>query len=75
MIFVTLKDSSLKINSSPFNNCFSYRNALQNGNNALSKIVFKKTRFFLVKKLKIVYISDSMIWFKFRQHVVQMRIK
>ena len=28
-----------------------------------------------VKKLKILYILDLTIWFKFRQHVVQIRIK
>ena len=29
VIFVTLKDNSLEINSSAMNNCFSYRNVFQ----------------------------------------------
>ena len=43
ILFGTLKDSSLKINSLPLNNRFSYRNVLQNGVNAL---FFKKESFF-----------------------------
>ena len=35
------KDDSLQIK-----NCFSYRNVFQNGVNALSKMVFKKSIFF-----------------------------
>ena len=35
-----------KNNSIPLNISFSYRNALQNGVNALSKMVFKKFVFF-----------------------------
>ena len=44
-IFGTVKDSSLKINSLPLNNCFSYRNVLQNGVNSLSKKVLKNSGF------------------------------
>ena len=53
IIFGTLKDSSLKINRLQLNNCFSCRNFMQNGVNALSKIAFKnsvsyqKTQFFV----------------------------
>ena len=49
IIFETLKDSCLKIDSLPLNICFSYRNVFQNGVIALSKMALK-TRFF-VKKL------------------------
>ena len=45
MIFGTLKDSSLKLDCFPLNNCFSYRNVLQNSVNASSKMVFKKSNF------------------------------
>ena len=51
VLFGTLKDGSLQINSLALNNCFSYRNIFQNGVNTLSKR-FKKPGFFLVKKLK-----------------------
>ena len=44
IIFGTLEDGSLKSNSLPFNNCFSYRNVFQNAVNAMSKI-FLKNRF------------------------------
>ena len=56
------KDGSLEINSLALNNCFSYRNIIQNGVNALSKM-FLETRFF-VKKLKISYSLDHTILFK-----------
>ena len=39
VIFGTLKDGSLLINTLASNICFSYRNMLQNGVDALSKIV------------------------------------
>ena len=39
VVFGTLKDGSLLINSLPSNICFSYRNMFQNGVDALSKIV------------------------------------
>ena len=35
--FGILKDSSSQINSLPLNNCYSCRNVMQNGVNALSK--------------------------------------
>ena len=41
MIFETVKDSSVTINSIPLNTSFSYRNVLQNGVNFLSKMVLK----------------------------------
>ena len=39
VIFGTLKDGSLLINTLASNICFSYRNMFQNGVDALSKIV------------------------------------
>ena len=45
VIFGTLKDGSIQINSLGSNNCFSYRNAFQNGGNALSKMVLKNSDF------------------------------
>ena len=48
VIFRTLKDSSLQINSLASNDCFSNRNVFQNGVNALSKMV----NHFFVKSLK-----------------------
>ena len=41
IIFVTLKDSSLKSNGLPLNNSLGYKNVLQNGVKALSKLVLK----------------------------------
>ena len=40
-IFETLKSISLKTNSLPLNDCFRYRNFLQNGVKNLSKFVLK----------------------------------
>ena len=48
VIFGTLKDGSLLINTLASNICFSYRNMFQNGVDALSKIVDA----FLSKSLK-----------------------
>ena len=52
VIFGTLKDGSLFINTLASNICFSYRNMFQNGVNALSKIVdaflSKSSKFYLV---------------------------
>ena len=45
IFFGTLKDSNLNITNLSLNNCFSYRKALQNGVNALSKVFFKKSVF------------------------------
>ena len=71
VIFGTLKDASLWINSLASNNCFNHRNVLQNGINILSKMVIH----FFVEKLKILYTSDQTILFKFHQHVVQILFK
>ena len=46
VIFETLKDGSLEINSLALNNCFSYRKIFQNDVNALSNMVKKKKTFF-----------------------------
>ena len=69
VIFGTLKDGTLQINSLASNNNFSYRNVFQNGVNALSKW-FLKTWFF-VKKLNISCSLDHTILFKFHWHVEQ----
>ena len=61
VIFGTLKDGSLLINTLASNICFSYRNMFQNGVDALSKIVDD----FLSKKFKISYSLDYPIMFKF----------
>ena len=53
LVFWTLKDTSLKINSLALNNnFFSHRNGLQNGVNALPKTVFKDPVFCQKKKKK-----------------------
>ena len=53
VIFGTLKDGSLLINTLASNICFSYRNMFQNGVGALSKIVdaflLKSSKFYLVR--------------------------
>ena len=41
VIFGTLKDGSLEINSLALSNCFSHRKVFQNGVNPLSKMVLK----------------------------------
>ena len=55
-IFGTLKDGSLLINTLASNICFSYRNMLQNGVDALSKIVdaflSKISKFYLVRIIR-----------------------
>ena len=52
VIFGTLKDGSLLINTLPSNICFSYSNVFQNGVDALSKIadafLSKSSKFYLV---------------------------
>ena len=72
IIFGTLKDGSLTMNSLALNNCFSNRNICQNGINALSKNIFLKPVFFFffffffVKQLKIFHVVWTiMILFKF----------
>ena len=56
-VFGTLKDGRLTINSLPLNDCFSYRNILQNGVKPLSKMVLKFPVF--CRKIQILYISDQ----------------
>ena len=61
--FGTLKESGLKINTLPFN-CFSYRNVLQNGVNAMSKKKKKKKKdfnnfcFFCHKSQELVHFEQ-----------------
>ena len=56
IIFGTLKDGSLLINTLASNICFSYRNMFQNGVDALSKIVdaflSKSSKFYLVRIIR-----------------------
>ena len=56
VIFGTLKDGSLLINTLASNICFSYRNMFQNGVDALPKIVdaflSKSSKFHLVRILR-----------------------
>ena len=56
VIFGTLKDGSLLINTLASNICFSYRNIFQNGVNALPKIVdaflSKSSNFHLVRIIR-----------------------
>ena len=56
VIFGTLKDGNLLINSLASNVCFSYRNMFQNGVDALSKIVdaflSKSSKFHLVRIIR-----------------------
>ena len=56
VIFGTLKDGSLLINTVASNICFSYRNMFQNGVDALSKIVdaflSKSSKFYLVQIIR-----------------------
>ena len=56
VIFGTLKDGSLLINTLASKICFSYRNMFQNGVDALSKIVdaflSKSSKFYLVRIIR-----------------------
>ena len=56
VIFGTLKDGSLFINTLASNICFSYRNMFQNGVDPLSKIVdallSKSSKFYLVRIIR-----------------------
>ena len=56
VIFGTLKDGSLLIHTLASNTCFSYRNMIQNGVDALSKIVdaflSKSSKFCLVRIIR-----------------------
>ena len=71
IIFGTLKDGSLLINTLASNICFSYRNMFQNGVDALSKIVdaflSKSSKFYLVRIIRKI--------FKFCKPVAQTLIK
>ena len=71
IIFGTIKDYNLSINILASNNCLCHRNLFKNGVNSFSLMVDH----FFFKNLKILYISHSMILFKFHQHVVQILIK
>ena len=67
VIFGTLKDGSLIINTLASNICFSYRNMFQNGVDALSKIVdaflSKSSKFHLVRIIR--YCSNfANLWHK-----------
>ena len=56
VIFGTLKDGSLLVNTLASNICFSYRNMFQNGVDALSKIddafLSKSSKFYLVRIIR-----------------------
>ena len=56
VIFGTLKDGSLLINTLASNICFSYRNMFQNGVDALSKIadafLSKSSKFYLIRIIR-----------------------
>ena len=60
VLFGTLKDGSLLINTLASNICFSYSNMFQNGVDALSKIVdaflSKSSKFHLVRIIRYVQI-------------------
>ena len=67
VIFGTLKDGSLLINTLASNICFSYRNTFQNGVDASSKIVdaflSKSSKFYLVRIIRKCSIFAS-LWHK-----------
>ena len=71
LIFGTLKDSSLQINSWAPNNYFSYRNVFQNAITLYQKSFYKA----FVKKLKISCCLNHTILFKFYKHVVQIFLR
>ena len=68
VIFGTLKDDSLKVNSLPLNYCFSHRNVFQNGVNTLSKMVnqflSKSSKFCIVRTIRI-YSNFTSMWSKY----------
>ena len=67
VIFGTLKDGSLLINTLTSNICFSYRNMFQNGADALSKIVdaflSKSSKFYLVRIIRLCS-NFASLWHK-----------
>ena len=68
IIFGTLKDDSLKINSLALNNCFSHRNIFQNGINTLSKMVnhflSKSSKFCIVWTIRFCS-NFTIMWSKY----------
>ena len=72
VIFGTLTDGSLEINSLSLNKFFSYINVFQNGDNTLSKMFFKKPGFFFLSKsskFRVVWIvrfcsNFTGMWYK-----------
>ena len=73
----TEKLLKIPINSSQLNKVqlFQLQKRVAKWRQSFVKIVFKELIFFFVKNLKFLYISDITIWFKFRQHVVQICVK
>ena len=71
VIFGTLKDGSLLINTLASNICFSYRNIFQNGASALSKIVYaflsKNSKFYLVRIIRLCS-NFASLW---RKHLLR----
>ena len=67
VIFGTLKDGSLLINTWASNICFSYRNMFQNGVDALSKIfdafLSKSSKFYLVRIIQKCS-NFASLWYK-----------
>ena len=59
--FGTVKYSILKINSLPLNNCFSFRNVLQNGVNSLSKMVLKNSIFCPIAQTFVHFRSYNLV--------------
>ena len=70
VIFGTMKDDSLLIDTLASNNCLSHRNVFQNGVKTFSITVNH-----FCQKLEILYISYHTILFKLHQHVAQILIK
>ena len=68
VIFETLKDDSLQINSLASNNCFIHRNIFQNGINTLSKMVnhflSKRLKFYTVQTARFC-LSFTSMWSKY----------
>ena len=71
VIFGTLKDDSLKINSLASNIFFQSQKRVPKWRQHFVKMI----NHFFVEKLQILFSSDHTILFKFYQHVVQILIK
>ena len=71
MIFGTLKDGRLLINSLASKFCFSYRNMFQNGVDALSKLLdaflSKSSKFYLVRIIRYC-LNFASLW---RKHLLR----